>query len=505
MVDRPIVYTGEVPLGDDFLLLAKYTMIALAKMGEAVFGTSGTYVDGLACVPDSPASLHVSIGPGSILSLQNIDGSAYGDIAADTTHQILKHAYLLDATLLSCPAPATTGNSIVYLIQANYQDSDTDAAVLPYFNSSDPTSPFAGPANSGTSQNKTRKALLTLSVKAGVSATTGTQVQPSPDAGKIGLWAVTVANGATTIISGNITPASGITAANGTTAFWSSPFLSEKLQDKVSIATGDARWGSGGTARTRLTNDTTFHVSTAGNDTTGDGSSGAPWATLQKAINYIYQHIDLAGFIITISVADGTYTTGAGAMGPLPGGGQLKIIGNTTTPANCIISTTSAGCLGASFGGVLQVGGFKVQTTTGGDCLHANDQGSISIVGPMEYGACAGAHRQALGSGSQIIDNQGFAAKISGGATAHMIASILAEMDVTGTTITLTGTPAFSNAFAVGSRIGMMYLVGNTYSGSATGAQYSVVSNSVIDTNGATTTWPTGLSGTTASSGGQII
>ena len=51
---------------------------------------------------------------------------------------------------------------------------------------------------------------------------------------------------------------------------------------------------------------TSFYVATTGNDTTGDGSSGAPWATVGKAISY------LNGFrlnaIVTINVAAGHYT-----------------------------------------------------------------------------------------------------------------------------------------------------------------------------------------------------
>ncbi len=44
----------------------------------------------------------------------------------------------------------------------------------------------------------------------------------------------------------------------------------------------------------------TYYVATNGNDTTGDGSSGNPWATLQKAVNTM-----VAGD--TTIVKDGTY------------------------------------------------------------------------------------------------------------------------------------------------------------------------------------------------------
>ena len=51
-----------------------------------------------------------------------------------------------------------------------------------------------------------------VQVKAGTPATTGSQVAPTVDAGWIPLWAVTVANGATTITAGNIVAAAGAPA-----------------------------------------------------------------------------------------------------------------------------------------------------------------------------------------------------------------------------------------------------------------------------------------------------
>jgi len=46
----------------------------------------------------------------------------------------------------------------------------------------------------------------------------------------------------------------------------------------------------------------TYYVSTTGNDTTGDGSSGAPWKTIQKAVDTVS-----TGTAHTILVAPGTY------------------------------------------------------------------------------------------------------------------------------------------------------------------------------------------------------
>lgn len=202
-MDRQIVWSGAIPLETDLLNTNKYAMIGLAKLAAAIMGSS-TYVRGLDCVPTSPASMVVNVGAGEIYSLDNIDNTAYSSLAADTTHSILKQGILLDAASFTLTAPGTSGYSVNYLIQATYSDTDNGATVLPYYNADNPTSAWSGPNNSGTSQSTVRKGVCTVSMKAGVAATTGTQTTPSPDTGYTGLYVITVAQGATTVTAANI-------------------------------------------------------------------------------------------------------------------------------------------------------------------------------------------------------------------------------------------------------------------------------------------------------------
>jgi hypothetical protein len=129
---------------------------------------------------------------------------AYGSLGSDTTDVIMKQGLNLPTVTLNCPAPGTTGMSIVYLIEAAYQDVDSVQIILPYYNASNPTQAYAGPSNSGVAQNTVRTGVCSLVAKAGIAATTGTQVAPSPDAGYVGLYTVTVAFGQTSVTSGNI-------------------------------------------------------------------------------------------------------------------------------------------------------------------------------------------------------------------------------------------------------------------------------------------------------------
>ncbi len=54
-----------------------------------------------------------------------------------------------------------------------------------------------------------------------------------------------------------------------------------------------------------LTEDVILYVSTTGNDTTGDGTSGAPFATIQKAIDSLPKWLD--GHMASIDIKAGTY------------------------------------------------------------------------------------------------------------------------------------------------------------------------------------------------------
>ncbi|MHB1023325.1 MAG: hypothetical protein ACYC0Z_13040 [Acidobacteriaceae bacterium] len=220
-MDRSIVYTQEQGRSTDFLFAQRSAMIGLAKLSEALFGTS-TLSSGLGVIPTSPASLSVYVNPGQIYALEDIDATAYGILAADTTHQILKQGVLLDQATLTMVAPTTSGYSINYLIQAAFAESDTNNVVLPYFNSANPSQPLSGQSNSGAPQATERQDLVTLVAKAGTAAATGTQTTPSPDSGYIGLAVVTIAYGQTTITSGNISAYSGAPVVPAGGAFASS-------------------------------------------------------------------------------------------------------------------------------------------------------------------------------------------------------------------------------------------------------------------------------------------
>jgi len=565
------VYVGQIPQDVDQLKQNKNVMIGLGYALQAILGT-GTLVDGLACNPTAPASLAVTVGPGSIYSLQNVDGTAYGSLAADTTDPIVKQGIIMSTQTFNCPAPSTSGFSIVYLVEATYEDVDGGSTVLPYYNASNPSQAYNGPNNTGTSQNTVRQGVCNIQVKTGIAATTGTQVTPTPDAGYTGLYAITVANGQTTITSANIAPLSTAPfispklpsvvstvqsgasnyavdtsgTANTITIALTPPVstLTAGIEVRVKVAntntgavvintnglgnvsatlqTGGAipagalqaggiynfkydgtKWqtGSSATARQLLTSNTTFYVATTGSDSNSGLTSGAPWLTLQHAWNAIGNGYDLAGYTATIQLADGTYTAGLNAT-VAPVGGSITINGDAVTPSNVVISTTSANALTFNASGTTTIQNMELTTATSGICLYAVNGSTVNVGAGLIFGACAGEHVLASGNANINLNNN---YSVTGSATRHWHAVNSGIITADGITLTLTGTPSFSTAFAQAERIGYIESTGDSFSGSATGSRYSANSNGVINSGGGGATYlPGSTSGTTAT-GGQYI
>lgn len=217
-MDRLMTYAGAIPLDTDILSTNKNAMVGLGWALQSILGTS-TLIDGLACSPTAPASMQVQVAPGAIYSQQNVDSTAYSSLSADTTHSIVKQGLVADTTTFSCPAPSTSGYSVVYLIEAAYQDVDGGSTVLPYYNSYNPDAPYSGPDNTGVAQYTTRQGKCVLQLKTGIAATTGSQVTPTADAGFTALYSITVANTDSTITSGKIATVSG------------APFIKYKIPD----------------------------------------------------------------------------------------------------------------------------------------------------------------------------------------------------------------------------------------------------------------------------------
>jgi len=247
--------------------------------------------------------------------------------------------------------------------------------------------------------------------------------------------------------------------------------------------------------REPLTANRTYYVRTDGNDSTNDGltdSAGGAFLTIQKAVDVTLDTLDQRGYVVTVNVADGTYTAGINVQRSLPK--EMYITGNTTTPANCIISTTSANCVtygnGGSMGGhPLILSGFEFRTTTSGFCIQ-NSGGHISLNTAIRFGACALYHIYNAAEGSVTALNSNY--EITGAADEHMLCARGNIVSNAGT-CTITGSPAIG-FFARATGKGYIYS-GTTYTGVVTGQRYACWENGTIETTGGANHFPGTVAG----------
>ena len=202
-MDRQIVYPGSIPLDTDVLSIQRDAMIAIGYLAQATLGST-TLVDGLACLPTSPASLTVSIGPGSITALGVVDAMSFGSMGQDTTDPLLRMGVNTVATSFTLTAPTTSGQAINYLIQASFVEADGSPIVLPYYNAANPSQPFYGPSNNGVGQNTQRTQRVQFQLKPSAPANAGSQVTPTIDSGWVGLYVITINYGQSQIQPQNI-------------------------------------------------------------------------------------------------------------------------------------------------------------------------------------------------------------------------------------------------------------------------------------------------------------
>lgn len=479
-MDKTPIYPGAIPLDTNWLQPQRNTEIALGFLMQAAFGTT-TIIDGLAVVPTGPATMAVKVGAGSIIVSTTVDTvvSGFGSLAVDNATPLVKIGINTSETTMSAlTAPGIAGQSQNWLLEARFIEADGTAVALPYYNASNPAVPYTGPANTGATNNTARTNKVQFQWVGGTAATTGTQSTPTPDAGWTGVAIVTVANGQSTIIAGNITPYS------------LAPFVPTKL----------AR------LRTQLNGNLNIYVATTGSDTVNSGLSAAsPFLTLQKAWDYIVKSLDLNGYAVTVNIANGTYTSPLSASGQPVGaisGAAVTFSGNVGSPSNVVISTNGT-AITASLGASIALQGMKITTAGSGSCIQSTAQSYIGILGNMEFGACVAAHMWASQS-STIAIHSGYT--ISGSAANHAVASGCSELlALPGLTFTLTGTPAFSQSFAQSWACSIVQFPSDTFTGAATGVRYSVYQNAVINTSGGGASYIPGNSAGSAYGGGQYV
>lgn len=251
-----------------------------------------------------------------------------------------------------------------------------------------------------------------------------------------------------------------------------------------------------------LTTNRTYYVRTDGNNANTGllNNSGGAFLTIQKSLD-VCATIDFNGFTVTVQVGDGTYT--GAIIVPVTVGqagvGNFILQGNSGTPANVLISTTSADCVTCGACARITVKDLELRTTTSGFTINVTGGGASLAWSNIRFGACAWSHILAQ-AGGMALNSGNYA--ISGAAQRHLHASHGGIVQASNATITISGTPTFSSTFADASQ-GIIRAFTNTYSGSALGKRYNAEMCGSIQTFGAGSSALPGNAVGTIATGGQ--
>lgn len=222
----------------------------------------------------------------------------------------------------------------------------------------------------------------------------------------------------------------------------------------------------------------TYYVRTDGSDSNNGltNTAGGAFLTIAKALA-VAAALDCSIYDVTIQIQAGTWTTPV-VLPKMIGSGNFILLGDSVTPANVVISPAAGHAVAAigTTGTRWFLDGFKLQASGGGaSAINAQDGGLIYYKN-IEFGACTISHVRA--ANGQAIANGN--TTISGSALIHWFGTSGGYIFDAGFTITLTGTPAFANAFAQISDGAIAAVNNNTFVGTATGKKFSGASNGVI-------------------------
>lgn len=235
-------------------------------------------------------------------------------------------------------------------------------------------------------------------------------------------------------------------------------------------------------ARTRLTTALTLHSDASlGTDQAGCGLTTG--ASACRTLNYLYNNVlvanyDTSGFNVTLSFVANDSTC-VSINSPWVGGGNASIVGPGGGPPT--IGLTCAGiaiAVNVPLPGVLGVSNLKC--SGGSVCLYIQAPGTINYSN-VNFGAESFAHIYVNGVGARIACTGNYT--ISGNTGYHQVAVVPgSNASCQNITITLGGTPAFSNAFAGATVAGAVTDYNLTFSGSATGAKCFASVGGLVDT-----------------------
>ncbi|WP_131829540.1 hypothetical protein [Teichococcus deserti] len=478
MTDRVIVYPGQIPQVEHVLESNRNMQDAISSVLRLTMNSQG--VAGFDATPNSPAGMSVVLSAGTLCTSAPVDPSAYSTLASDST-SIFKAASYAGGTITGFTAPGTTGQTRKIIIHASFQETDTTAAQLPYYDS------VTGQSTLGASQNTRRIQRAVVGITSGSSTTTGNETIPATPAGAIPLYVVTLTYGQSTITAAHIE------------RHPNNLFVPYDLMDlKTAI-------------RPKLTADLMTYVSPSGNNSNDGLSARTPKLTVQNVIDTASKTYDFNGFHCIINCAAGTYTVGAAFVNkPLGGTGQFDWVvqGNETTPSNVVFNVANGNCFVAAYGAGVQIRGVRMLATGTPTVYNSIGYGILAFGSAYvdtyacDFGACGHTHVNA--ADGSIVNFASTNYRISGGSQYHAVATGSGRVLNVVTTVTVSAAVTFGGAFVCATTGGNVVIYSNTFTnpGNVSGKRYSAESCGNIQVNGNSATYlPGSVAGTSVTGG----
>ncbi|MBR0802827.1 hypothetical protein JQ636_04685 [Bradyrhizobium japonicum] len=273
--------------------------------------------------------------------------------------------------------------------------------------------------------------------------------------------------------------------------------LADAPSDGSTYARRSAAWI---TVRSVLTADRNLFVNAAtGSDANNGLTTGAAFATLQKAMDVIAA-TDNSIFNNTVTVANGTYAQLI--LKSYLGSGNVTFVGDTVTPGNVIISSANVAVYApAVVGGNFILNGFRLQSS-GAQDVNVGCYTTVTFNSCEWAGTSTNFRMYCANFGRLQIQG---AHKVLTGGAGLLLCEISGFLYINGAAFTIGANVTYSTATAVTRTLGFISAFTTTFSLGAfvvTGTRYQVVTNSVIADTGSGTLFP-GTAAGSVLTGGQ--
>lgn len=249
-----------------------------------------------------------------------------------------------------------------------------------------------------------------------------------------------------------------------------------------------------------------LYVAPTGSDSNPGTAASSPFLTINGALAAVAANYDLSGAAVQINLAAGTYA------GCSIDGNQISvpvnIVGNISSPATVIVNGVNGAAISSLRSASVTVFGLTVTSSgassdyvTGGIGLSATSTANIVIGSGIVFGTCAVAHIFASQSGYISPNAVGISYTVTGGAQYHWLANTGGIISWADNFVVLTGTPAFSQYFALAAASAVLNVWNITFTGGATGARYYAIAYGQIGVRGASATYLPGNAAGSVSNG----